>query len=323
MWYTPEHTLTHNALINMVIGPRGAGKTYGLKKRAVNNWEKRQEQFVYVRRYDSELKLVRENLFADINRDLGTEIEYKDGHYEMNNVIIGWPIALTKSASIKSASFPNVTLIIFDEFIIDEGQHQRYLTKEVDKFLNLYETIARMRENVRAFLLANSLSFVNPYSLYWNLKNDGRKIVKANDGLVLCEMWEDSDFTKAKKNTKFGRLIAGTEFERMSIQNQFILDSDSFISKKDPKAEYYLGLIVDGRNYGLWSNGEYWFVDYGFDPDNVKISFTTEDHNENTILMKKPRQLERFFKAFQFGKVRFYDLAVKADMIKILRRSYL
>lgn len=322
MWYTPEHTLTHNAIINMVIGPRGSGKTYGLKKRAVMNWEKKQKQFVYVRRYDSELKLVQENLFADVNRDLGTEVIYKEGKYWLDNSVIGWPIALTKASGLKSASFPNVNLLIYDEFIIDETQHQRYLTKEVDKFLNLYETIARMREDVKAFLLANSLSFVNPYSIYWDLKNDGRSIVKAQNGLVLCEMWQAAEYAEAKQKTKFGQLITGTEFERMAVQNQFILDNDTFIEPKDKRSRYYMGIIVHGRPYAVWYCEGVYYIDHGYNPNGRKYTFDVEDHDETTVLVKRPKALEGLFKAFKHGRVRFHDLVTKSDMVLLLRRFY-
>lgn len=320
MWYTPEHTLTHNAIINMVIGPRGAGKTFALKSRALKNWETKKQQFVYVRRYDSELQLVRENLFADINRELGKEVRYAEGAYMVGEETIGWPVALTKSSSLKSASYPNVSLIIFDEFIIDPTQHQRYLTNEVDKFLNLFETIARMRDNVKAFLLANSLSFVNPYSIYWNLKQDGSKIVKAKNGLVLCELWEDPEFIEAKKKTRFGQLIEGTTFEEMSIQNKFILDTDTFIAPKPPGCLYYIGMILNGRKYAIWSFPNGFFIDKGFDSYNRTLTFDVADHAENTVLVSKPRVLEPLMRAFRFGKVYFLDQVTKADAMNLFKR---
>ena len=42
--------------------------------------------------------------------------------------------------------------VLQDEFIVDKGCI-RYLTNEVDVFLDLFETIARKRNNVKAYLL--------------------------------------------------------------------------------------------------------------------------------------------------------------------------
>lgn len=322
MWYDPDHTLTHNALINMVIGPRGGGKTFGLKNKAVQNWVKKRKQFIYLRRYDTELQLVKENLFADLNREKGYEVQYQEGAYMLDGSVIGWPMALTKANSLKSASFPDVTLIIFDEFIVDEGQYQRYLTKEVDKFLNLYETVARMREDVRAFLLANSLSFINPYSLYWNLKNNGKPIVKDKTGLVLCELWQDADYTNAKNKTKFGQLITGTEFGDMAVNNRFILDNNTFIEPRPPQSSYFCGIILSGRKYGLWYELGVYYVAQGFDQDAIKFTFDVDDHTEQTLLEKHPRPLSDFFRAFKIGNVRFYSQAAKADFLHLFRRYY-
>ena len=62
---------------------------------------------------------------------------------------------LSTAQDIKGANFDKVKYIIFDEFIIDEGVKKYYLSNEVEVFLNIIESIARMR-NVRVFLLGNA-----------------------------------------------------------------------------------------------------------------------------------------------------------------------
>lgn len=324
MWYTPGHTLTHNAIVNMVIGPRGAGKTYGLKLQACKNFIKKGEQFIYLRRYKSELQLVKENLFADINENEDFDVEFKDDKYYINNQVAGYAMALSISSQLKSASFPKVTLIIFDEFIIDSSDRfQHYLSNEVRKFLDLYETVARLRENVKAFLLANSLSFINPYTIYWRMKNpENKKIVKANNGLVLCELWSDENYTETKLMTKFGQLVQGTEYGEMSVNNKFILDSDVFISSKHPDSHYLSGVIIDGREYSIWSHEKesMYYCCHGWDRDHRKIAFTIADHQEDTQLQKAPIYLTNFFTAFRMGRVRFEDMLTKSDFMEVFRR---
>lgn len=323
-WYDPGHTLTHNALINMVIGPRGSGKTYGLKNLAVRNWVKKQEQFIYLRRYQAELDLVQQMLFSDINKNLTTPVEWgKGGHYKIDDEIVGWPYALSGSASLKSASFPDVTLIIFDEFIIDTTQSfSRYLKNEVELFLNFYETVARSRDNVRAFLLANSLSFVNPYSIYWNLKNNGKQFVKSKNGLVLCELYQNTEFTKMKQQTKFGQLIEGTRFAEMSVQNKFILDDDTFLAKRPANSRYYCGVKINDKLYGIWYYGQIFYVDKAHDPTFTTIAYDLESHNEDTYFGKRSQLLQPWFRAFKRGLVRFGDEFIKADCLMILGGTY-
>lgn len=56
MYYDYNKILSYNALINILIGERGVGKTYGASKLVINKFLKKGEQFAYIRRYKPELK---------------------------------------------------------------------------------------------------------------------------------------------------------------------------------------------------------------------------------------------------------------------------
>ena len=45
MFWSARKTLTHNVLINVIVGNRGGGKTYGAKEWAIDNFIKNKEQF--------------------------------------------------------------------------------------------------------------------------------------------------------------------------------------------------------------------------------------------------------------------------------------
>lgn len=55
MYYDYQKILSYNAFINILIGERGVGKTYGITKFVVNRFIKTGERFVYVRRYKPEM----------------------------------------------------------------------------------------------------------------------------------------------------------------------------------------------------------------------------------------------------------------------------
>lgn len=94
--------------------------------------------------------------------------------------------------------------MIFDEFIIEEGQKKYYLPNEVMIFLNLLETIGRMRD-IKVFMLANPANiYTNPYFLYFDLKlpyNNDIKLFK--DNLILLQYMKNEEYRKAKRETKF------------------------------------------------------------------------------------------------------------------------
>ena len=64
-----NHTLTYNYLINIIVGNRGGGKTYGFKRFAIDNFIKKKEQFGYIRRFKEDLKKSLPTFFNDIKKE--------------------------------------------------------------------------------------------------------------------------------------------------------------------------------------------------------------------------------------------------------------
>ena len=325
-WYDINKTLTYNCLFNFIIGNRGSGKTYGAKKRAVKQFLEKGYQFVYLRRFKEELDETAESYFNDIilnNEFPNAVIEYRNGHYFINDQLAGYSMALTKAKDYKSISYPLVYLIIFDEFLIEDNGYSRYLKNEVNQFLNFYMSIDRYR-GCTVFFLANSVSMVNPYTLYFNLTLPyGSNIVRKGD--ILLQLVQDADFIKERKETRFGKLIAGTDFEEYAIENKFVQDSKTFIKKKTEKAQYYFTFIYQGVNYGVWvdySQGML-FVSNDVDPSCKLIySITVDDHSPNTLLL---RQINKavFFKTFidnyKMGNVYFENQKIKNVVYEVIK----
>lgn len=167
MYWDINKSLSYNALFNFIIGARGVGKSYGAKKLAIQNFLKKGKQFVYVRRYKEELKKI--NKFFDDIKGEFPEHEFKVSppNFIIDNKIAGTAIPLSTAKIEKSTPYPNVTFIIFDEFILDKGYHH-YLPDEVTNFLELYSTVSRSRD-VIVYFLSNALSITNPYFIYFNL----------------------------------------------------------------------------------------------------------------------------------------------------------
>lgn len=327
MWYDLNKTLTYNCLFNIVIGNRGCGKTYGAKKRAIKQFLEKGYQFIYLRRYETELDDVKEGLFNDINLNNefpGHTITYKGDAYFCDEMLMGYCMALSRAHYYKSASFPMVYLILYDECIIDESGTSRYLKNEVRKLLDFYETIARMREGVIVFLLANALSIINPYTMFWNISMPYKSNI-ARKGEVLLQLVQDVDFIEAKKKTRFGKLIEGTEYASYSIDNKFLLDNDNFVSKKTDKSSYYFTFKYNGDLYGVWvdfSIGKF-FVSKDVDPFfKMVYCVTLDDHTPNTMLLKssaKSVHFKMFIDSYKQGNVFFESLKVKTVVYNVIK----
>ena len=74
--------------------------------------------------------------------NLNGHILYSKGNtFYCDNQICGFAMTLSTAQDLKGTSFSKVKYLIFDEFIIEEGQKKYYLSNEVLIFLNLLETI--------------------------------------------------------------------------------------------------------------------------------------------------------------------------------------
>lgn len=333
-----NRTLTHNMLINVIVGNRGGGKSYGAKKRAIDNFLKKKEQFGYIRRYKDDLKKPMEQFFTDIMW------EYPDFEFKVQGDkfyirlkpedekakwtaedVAGYGFTLSTANNKKSISYPDITMLIFDEFLIEKG-NQRYLSNEVEKLLNLYETVARPgtgHPRVILFLLANAISVTNPYFLYWGLRmptradKNGKFIWKHPDKPILVEDVRNEKFIDIKKNTEFGQLVSGTSYAEYSIENKFLLDDPEFIEKKSAKARYYFTFIYKGKNFGVWADfneGKMW-VSEDIDPSYIlTYALTLKDHSPNTMLIQtkgRKGHFKVFTDQYKQGNVYFESMNIK------------
>lgn len=322
MYYDADRTLSTNRLFNFVVGPRGAGKTYGAKKRAIKNFLKDGKQFIYLRRYETEMPSAQmRNFFSDI------ALEFPDHEFNCFNSVMkidgrvaGWYFPLSKGNMLKSIPFPDVTLIIFDEFIINTGM-VHYLPNEVVTFLETYSTISRDRD-VQVLFLANSITFINPYFLYFNIsleKGQKRKLMKD----ISIELYENTEFTDHMKNTRFGKLISNTAYGKYAMENEFLLDSESFIEKLPANGRNVAVLRFGSMELGLYLIPESGMMYIAEDKDptcNVKLVVKENDHDEETILAPRNNAVMRqLADQFAVGQVRFTTQKAKNTTYDILK----
>ena len=325
MWYDKAQLLSHNKILNMVLSNRGGGKTFHFTRWGIDDYKKNGSQCVWVRRYQTEIdEMLKNGKFFDAVREYYPNDELKvEGNFGYVNGEIAFHfIALSTSRQFKSNNYPFVNKIIFDEFIIDKGRIT-YLKSEVEVFLDLYETIARTRDNVRAILLANSITIVNPYFLFWNIKPDTTKRFTVK-GQICVELFTDAEFIEKKKKTRFGQLVDGTRYGDYAIENKWLLDNDMFIGEKTPNAEFMLGMKYAGVMYGFWVDYRVGliYVNKQYDPSSYSLyCLTKDDHETNLLLIKSlsdSKRVQRIVYAFRNGLLRFSDMQVKNQFYEFI-----
>ena len=327
MYYDYSKILTYNAFINFLIGERGVGKTYGASKFVTGRFINKGEEFVYIRRYKSELaKSVPEFFKALINNEEFPDhkLSVKGSKFMIDEKTAGYSFSLSTAQSLKSSNFPKVKTIIFDEFIIEEGQNH-YLKNEVENFLGAIESIARTRD-VRIFMLANAVTVTNPYFIYFDISLPYNTDIKTyKDGLILIQYMYNKEYREAKAQTKFGRLTSGTEYSKYAIENNFRLDNKNFIEKKSGSSRCSFGIKYKDNTYGVW-------FDYNegkiFVSDNVNttqiFACTLNDHTPNTMLLSAIKDYncwKTFIKNYKLGNVYYENVKIKNMVQELIRMS--
>lgn len=325
-WYNFDRINSYNSFFHFVLTNRGFGKSYGAKKRCIDRFLKYGEQFIYVRRYKTELKKIYK-YFEDIQDQYkGHEFQVKGRTFYIDGKVCGYAIPLSTSLIEKSNPYPKVCTIIYDEFIIDKG-HLRYLENEVEVMLELVSTICRTRDNVRVYFLANNVSEVNPYFTYFNIKLPEGNIIKTfNEGTIVVEKNTDDVFMEQMKATKFGRLVKGTKYGDYSIENKSLRDSDTFIEKLPLKNCTPLSnIIYNGQRVQVWLDrkNNFYYINQKIVFDTETLTLESVDHSENSILNAKTIRfsiLDDIIKSFQVGLVRFESQQVKHIMYDIFKK---
>lgn len=324
MWYDVDKTLSHNCLLNFVVGPRGVGKTYSAKNRVIKNYLKKGEQFVYLRRYDTEIKASNmENFFEDIAPAYPDhDFLVKHNKFYIDQRVCGFYVCLSKAAQLKSIPFPNVSMIIFDEFIIDTGLI-RYLPNEIVSFNELYSTVSRLRDVIVLFL-SNAITFTNPYFLFFDLRlQQGQKIAKKGD--ILLEMVDSPVYMDASANTRFGKIISGTSYGDYAIKNKFLRDNESFIERLKEPGVYLMTLRIDEHSFGVYlaPSTSLWYISEKVDKSATRIiSVDMESHDIDSSMSKELNAsiwYHELQQKYYRAEVRFCTMKAKNVISQVLK----
>lgn len=330
IFYNYDRVVSYNAFLNLLIGERGVGKTFGASEFVTRQFIKKDYEFIYLRRYKTDLEKGKKKFFKaliDENKFPEHKLNVVGNTFMIDDKVAGYSMTLSTAHQFKSTNFPKVKYIIFDEFLIEDGQ-SHYLKNEVNIFLGLIETVARMRD-VKIFCLANATSDINPYFLFFDLTlpyNNDIKLYK--DGLILLQYMNNENYRQAKKQTKFGKLVEGTDYEDYAINNKFQNDNKDFIEHKTGNSKFIFSFIFKGIKYGVWIDyviGKM-YVSNDYIENALCFATTTDDHKPNTLLYsiaKKYNCWNTFIRECKLGNVFYENVKIKNITKEVLKNIIL
>lgn len=187
-FYNLKNILSKNAQYNVIFGERSNGKTYAVLKYALEKYVQSREKLALVRRWRDDFIGKRGATMFDALVSNGeikrlTNGEWDGVYYwgsrwflcrfddtgkrETDEEPFAYGFSITSMEHDKSTSYPDVTTIMFDEFLTRTA----YIPDEFVLFMNVVSTIVRHRTNVKIFMLGNTVNKYCPYFTEMGLKH--------------------------------------------------------------------------------------------------------------------------------------------------------
>ena len=329
LYYDLSKPLAYNATYNFIAGARGLGKTYSAKRLAIKRFIKRGDMFIYLRRYKDEIRDSKTSFFSDISHEfpdkefrvIRNEAQIKNkGSKEWETM--GYFVPLSTAQRLKSVSYPKVTTIIFDEFIIEKGM-VRYIPSEFMVFNNFYSTVDRWKDKTTVLFLANSVSIDNPYFVGLDIHPDEMgEINVTNDGFVLCHFPEAKEFQTEVYKTRFGKFISDTEYADYAVGNKFSDAGAELVKGKSTKARYRFTLETKKGLFSVWFDsftGEF-FLQEKRPKEEIFYTIAANKMSEEKVLLENNNQVLQILRtAFRQAKMYFDKPSTRNAFIDIFR----
>lgn len=335
--YDITELLSYPEFYKMTFGKRGPGKTFQATLKGVTKFLKKGQQFMYVRRYKTEHENIEQffdNIITVNNKRIAegkaplfppdtkfAVIGSKRkgcGKFLINDKVAGFWVTLSVSATYKSTPYPNVCMVVFDEFLIKKGTYH-YLATEVTDFEDLLETVFRDRDGpeiVGAVMLSNLVSWYNPYFTAWGITPFNTRFYRNKERSIVCEIWDSAEFNEMKYKTRRGQHLKGTRYGKYAIENEALVENSSFIEKLSKNAKPYFNIKYNGCTYGIWidTNENKLYFSNKYDKyTRITFALTTSDHCLNTYYIKNKKSCQLIYIQSYYEMGRLYATDSMSD----------
>lgn len=267
-YYSLKNILSKECQYNLIFGERSNGKSYSVLSYILKQYCDGKGAGAIIRRYHEDFRgkrgqaifspLVENDLVKKYSKGMWTGIYYYSGRWYLcvrdpndETKIIHedepfcYAFSLTEVEHDKSTSYNSVTTILFDEFITRTG----YLNDEFVLFMNCLSTIIRYRDNVKIFMLGNTVNKDCPYFKEMGLSN----VWKMSQGTIDVYQYGNS---KLKVAVEFCGSSKGTRRSK---------PSDVYFTFNNPK----LQMITSG----IWEINIYAHKPVDFRPKDIKFIY--------------------------------------------------
>lgn len=325
----------YNADFNFIISGRESGKTTQTWLKLYNAFKNRNECSLVIRRrtchittayIDDIAKII--NKFTDDNVIFKyTASSMKDGivDVKIDNKLFFRVIGLSGDITkFKSLMITNLRYIVFDEFIPNLKYKEKYLTDEVNKFKDIYNTFQRESNKLTCYFLGNPYSLFCPYFLEYGFNTNEIKLgcclynknksavlwyYKLSDELIAYIKSKNSLFKEEDLYTGFSLFGENINDKNIKIVDNmpqgFQLNTVFYIENKyicfykttTYKDDFYYYVKFLEKNEVLSRKRDI----YTFDLDDLQLNNVLLT-NETRLILKNLRR------SFEFGLIAFQNI---------------
>lgn len=328
--------------ICFVVGARGVGKTYGLRKQAVKDWQKDGSRFVEICRYQKDVPTVAGGYFAKFeekrefpqlvfkvqgNQAFAAKRPADGGTPEWD--VIGYFVALTDKQILKRVTFAKVKRLIFDEAVLDRhDRYHKYLPNEYADLANVLSSILREEPGKptkgKLYLLGNSCDLLCPYFQNLGINEPprfGYTFYKRKS--VLLHYVEPWDSEERRSSTLVGRMLADHEEANTMFCNEFTNGGNEYVEERPNNAIYDNALTYRGHTFAFWEARKtgIWYVTERIPrgQSNV-IALTMADNTIDYTLLPKASEYARFLRnLFYSDCLRFETPALREKFYDVMQ----
>ncbi len=328
-YYDLEPILKKHRPINIILGVRGNGKTYALKRKCLFDFFNKGKEFVWIRnsvkaqqktgmKWLKDIDLIGKELGLDdkgiLLKSSGQRCWYVENRKE---VIVGYFISISQQQNFKSTPFPKVGNIVYDEFL----RFGWYGKTEVDQFRELLSTIQRDRLDVSLFMISNNSSMDNPYFDKLGIKytKTGIRVTK-NYAIQICSYHSIEQAEKYKRTLAFTFGKPDDDYNKYSMQGMFLMDNNDFVLAYKGKKSFKFNVEADDTLIGVWYTSN-------------NLIYFSKQHNKNAktyTLFKKDLQGNYVLGHHEIGRdwvhklyknsLIFESIAVKNNILEYLKQ---
>ena len=346
-YYDWKKTFNYDADITMVIGDRGVGKTYGLRRQFIDDFIKRGERFVSVCRTKESMSTIARGYFSkicEVDKDVSNRFEFScnssgayirrktDGKKKPPWNQIGYFVAMSQFGLAKETTFEGVRRIVLDEGIIELiDRYHNYLSNEWYILSSIVNSCARETGETRkhkpnVYILGNACDLINPYFAACGIDDvpPYGKTWYRDKTFLLDYIEPDPERVRdVTDNTVAGRMMRDTSQADVYVRNAFANADRKFVADKPRSAKYSFAIVTAHATWGVWldkSDGRYYVtqqVPSDYATRGTVCAMTASDMRRDAVSGSRVRKyLKTFFDLYGLGIIFFDTIKTREEFVR-------